>query len=65
MIPFDFPWWVWLSMCVGFGWVAWVVSDTHWGEGGGQFIANVFRLLCVIACTLCGIIAVVTLLGGY
>ncbi len=64
MIPFDFTWWVWLLLSLGFGWFAWVVSDTHWKEGAGQTFANLFRLICVLACTACALFAVVTYLNG-
>ena len=65
MIPFNFSWWVWALMSLGFGWIAAVMSDTDWGGGSGQFIANALRLILVLACVLCGIAAVVLLIGGY
>jgi len=65
VIPFDFPWWVWLLLCLGFGWIAAVMTDTDWGGGASKFAANTLRLIFVIACILSGIIALVIFIGGY
>ena len=65
MIPFDFPWWLWILLSLGFGWIAAVMSDTNWGGGSGQFIANALRLIFVLVCVLCAIAGVVLLTGGY
>ena len=48
MIPYDLPWWIWLILSVGLGWIASVMSDTDWGAGTGKHIANGARLIFVI-----------------
>jgi len=62
VIPFDFPWWLWLILSLGFGWIASVITNTDWGEGSGKFIANALRLILVVLAVACGILGVAFLI---
>jgi hypothetical protein len=65
VIPFNLPWWLWLILSLGLGWIAAEISDTNWGAGSGRFVANAGRLLFIIAAVLCGMAGVALLVREF